>query len=87
MAAAAASLYTLQSRVRAEAAHVEAELGYSRLLMRLATFDDDQTVQNQAVLHQIQVALWKLAASKCDTQTAAPSPTYETALFYTATSG
>jgi hypothetical protein len=60
MAAIAASLYTLGSRVKAEGAHVEAELSYTRLLMRLARFDDDQTARSQAVLHQIQVALLNL---------------------------
>jgi len=87
MVAVAESLYTLGSRVKAEGAHVEAELSYSRLSMRLATFDGDQTVRDQAALNQIQIALYNLALSKFDTYTAAPSPRSETALFCTATSG
>jgi hypothetical protein len=87
MVAVAASLYTLGSRLKAETAEVVAELCYSRLLMRLAAFDDDQTARNQAVLNQIQVAFGNLAVSKFDTHKAAPAPTCETALFYTATSG
>jgi hypothetical protein len=87
MVAVADSLYTLGSRVKAQGAHVEAELSYSRLLMWLATVDGDQTVRNQAALNQVQVALWNLGKSRFGTHTAAPSPTCETALFYTAASG
>lgn len=47
MATVASSLYTLGSRDKAEVAHVEAEPGYTRLLMRLARFDDGQTAWRQ----------------------------------------
>jgi hypothetical protein len=87
LAAVAASLYTLGSRVKAEAAHVEAELSYTRLLMRLARFDDGQTGWSQAMQHQIQEALRHISKPDngvLEKRTTAPS--CEKPMFCTATS-
>jgi hypothetical protein len=89
LAAVAASLYTLGSRVKAEAAHVEAEICYTRLLVRLAKFDDGQTEWCQAMRHNVEEALRHIAKPDNgipEKPTTAPSPSCEEAMFYTATS-
>ena len=65
IAATSASLYTLD-RAKAEAAHVHAELSYTRLLMRLDTIDDSLQGSRQAMLDQIGEAFKDLAAAKAD---------------------
>jgi hypothetical protein len=87
LAAVAASLYTLGSRVKAEGAHVDAEISYTRLLVRLARFDGGQTGWSIAVQHQAQEALRQITTPAIpDQRTTSPSPTCEAAMFRTATS-
>ena len=85
----AASLYALGNRAKAEAAHVEAELSYTRLLTCVARLDNGQAGWSQAVQHQIQDALRQITQPDSaipNDDTAAPSPTGEVVMFCTATS-
>jgi hypothetical protein len=88
LAATAASLYTLGSRFKAESAHVEAELSYTRLLMRISRFDDTQTAWSQVGLPEVQEALRHLSnlASDILDKGTTSSPPCKKAMFYTAAS-
>ena len=89
LAAVAASFYTLGSRMKAEAAHVEAEMSYTRLLVRLTRFDGAQMGWSHAVQHQVQEALRHITQPDFaipDKAVTAPSPQCEAAMFFTATS-
>ena len=59
------SLYAL-NRAKAEVAHVEAELSYTRLLMSLDPIGGSATDWRHAMLHQIKEAFRDLAAAKAD---------------------
>ena len=84
----AASLYTLGSRAKAERAHVDAELSYTRLLMRLSRLGGSQSSSSQAGLHDVQEALRRLPnlASDILDKGTTSSPPYREAMFYTAAS-
>jgi hypothetical protein len=88
LATTAASLYTFGSRAKAEHAHVEAELSYTRLLMRLSRLEGSQSSSSQAGLYDVQEArrhLSNLASGILDKGTT-PSPPCKEAMFYTAAS-
>ena len=84
LATVASSLYSLGSRVKAEAAHVEAEISYTRLLGRLDRFDGGQAGWSQAVQQQIQEALRHITTAHSAAHD--KRPTAPTAMFYTAAS-
>ena len=69
LSAVAASLYALGSRAKAEAAHVEAELSYTRLMIRL---DGSHTALSQAVLQKLHEALRRPVS--CILHTSSPAP-------------
>jgi len=86
----AKSLYGLGSREKAEAAHIAADLSYTRLLVRLTTIEDGQTGWSQSVQDQIQDALRSLLKPANGTvvkPTTAQTPSCEKAMSYAATSG